>query len=218
MNDIFAKKIRNLRISAKLPREQLAQTLEVVTVNMLTNLELGRSKPTSEQLKLLSEYFGISINSLMDDQPVENQTAIETKLQHTDRFKIDAQHALHLISHHELGPDNAQNSQFTLLPVRDNLMEPTLKMGDTAIVKYSATCPDNYICAFTTPAAESNDQTQIGRVITQNELTISLKLDDPETLLVTKQRSEIEILGIVVGKINLFKQKPACRKLSRHNH
>ena len=78
----LGNKILELRKRAGLSQEQLGEKVNV-TRQTISNWELGETAPNPEQLKLLSQIFGISIDELLDNDM--NHVLIE-KVSNTEKL------------------------------------------------------------------------------------------------------------------------------------
>ncbi|WP_068990678.1 helix-turn-helix domain-containing protein [Streptococcus himalayensis] len=68
--EVFAKRIKNLRVEKGLTKEELCQDEEHLSVRQLTRLETGKSQPTLATLEYLSEAFGVSVAYLLGKEEV----------------------------------------------------------------------------------------------------------------------------------------------------
>ena len=74
--------ILKLRKENKLSQEQLAEKLDV-TRQTISNWELNETSPNTEQLKLLSKAFNISIDELLDN---DIKTILVEKVSNTEKL------------------------------------------------------------------------------------------------------------------------------------
>ena len=63
----FGEKLKELRCEMDISQQQLADMI-FVTRQAVTKWEAGYGKPTPDNLKLLSQIFGVTIDYLMDDE------------------------------------------------------------------------------------------------------------------------------------------------------
>ncbi len=76
----FSQKLQNLRNGKNLSQEELAEIMNV-SRQSVSKWELGQSFPEIEKLIDISNYFGVSIDSLVKDEKVEAENEkIETKV------------------------------------------------------------------------------------------------------------------------------------------
>ncbi len=71
----FDEKLKELRIKAGLTLEQLADALGI-SESVLDSLETGFQDPNDKELKKITEFFGVTAESLADDQPSVNALSI----------------------------------------------------------------------------------------------------------------------------------------------
>ncbi len=77
------KLLRKLRESKKLTQADVASALEIER-STYTKYESGKSKPDSEMLIKISDFFGVSVDYLLGRSNTQNfnETKIETKAYH----------------------------------------------------------------------------------------------------------------------------------------
>ena len=69
----FAEKIKALRLKTGLSQQRVATDLDM-TIRTYGKYEQGQALPSAEQLPKISQYFGVSIDSLLTDR--EEQLAL----------------------------------------------------------------------------------------------------------------------------------------------
>ena len=74
---LLGEKLRRLRIARQLPQEQLAEKLQV-SRQAISKWELGESIPDTENLILLSKFYGVSIDYLLLNE-LNISSELETK-------------------------------------------------------------------------------------------------------------------------------------------
>ena len=74
----FGQKLKKLRTDKNLTQEQLAQRL-FVTRTAISKWETDSGYPGIDSLKLIAEFFGVTIDQLISDDDVANQRALEQK-------------------------------------------------------------------------------------------------------------------------------------------
>ena len=79
---MLGEKIQNLRKRVRLSQEQLGENIGV-TRQTISNWELNETQPNTEQLKLLSKTFNISIDELLNN---DIKDILETKVSNTEKL------------------------------------------------------------------------------------------------------------------------------------
>ena len=74
----FSEKLKKIRKKNNLTQEDLARQL-YVTRTAISKWENDKGYPSIDSLKLISQKFNVSIDSLMSEEDVENQRLIELK-------------------------------------------------------------------------------------------------------------------------------------------
>ncbi len=78
----LGENIYNLRKKNNLSQEQLGEQIDV-TRQTISNWELNETSPNTEQLKLLSKTFNISIDELLDN---DIKTVLVEKISNTEKL------------------------------------------------------------------------------------------------------------------------------------
>ena len=71
---MFAKRLKILREHAKINQSELARSLDV-TQGTIGNWETGKRIPDSDTLKVIANYFGVSIDYLLGNDNREDANA-----------------------------------------------------------------------------------------------------------------------------------------------
>ncbi len=74
----FSEKLKKIRKKNNLTQEDLARQL-YVTRTAISKWENDKGYPSIDSLKLISQKFNVSIDSLMSEEDIENQKLIELK-------------------------------------------------------------------------------------------------------------------------------------------
>lgn len=86
----FSKKLKKIRLSNNLTQSQLADILET-TKQAISLYESGKSTPSIFILIKISEYFNISIDSLVFDKPSINSIDFTNNLDFLNELKFEIQ-------------------------------------------------------------------------------------------------------------------------------
>ena len=86
----FSNKLKKIRLSNNLTQSQLADILET-TKQAISLYESGKSAPSIFILIKISEYFNISIDSLVFDKPKSNSIDFTNNLDFINELKFEIQ-------------------------------------------------------------------------------------------------------------------------------
>ncbi|MGC2744423.1 MAG: helix-turn-helix transcriptional regulator [Candidatus Angelobacter sp.] len=65
LRSLFGKRLRNLRLAARLTQEELAERSEI-SVDFLSLVERGRSSPSFENLEILASSLRVTVSELFN--------------------------------------------------------------------------------------------------------------------------------------------------------
>lgn len=77
---MFAKRLRDLREKNNLQQKELAKELDVLEAT-ISMWETGKRIPYSDMLIKISNYFGVSVDYLLGNEPISNEKEKELKEQ-----------------------------------------------------------------------------------------------------------------------------------------
>lgn len=138
-------RVKELRKQKHITQEELGKVLDIQKA-AISKYENGRAEPSTEVLKKMSAFFGVSIDYLLGNSPVKvsNQTSSDSqgvRIPVLGRvvagIPLDA--IEEIIDYEEIPKSMAATGEFFALQVKGDSMLPTLKDGDVVIVKKQPT-------------------------------------------------------------------------------
>lgn len=101
-------RLLQLRIEKKMTQKQVAKKIGV-SHQLISMWELGKSKPSSERLKLLSEIYGVKVDYLVNGVPVDLETPTSHEAMNEEKceaslelLKISETQEKHIAEKHKL--------------------------------------------------------------------------------------------------------------------
>mgnify|MGYP004470303607 CR=1 FL=1 len=136
-------RVKELRKQKHITQEELGKVLDIQKA-AISKYENGRAEPSTEVLKKMSAYFGVSIDYLLGNSPAKLSAQ---KLGRGVRIPvlgrvvagIPIEAVEEILDYEEITPELAATGEFFALQVKGSSMEPTLRDGDVVIVKKQPT-------------------------------------------------------------------------------
>lgn len=136
-------RVKELRKQKHITQEELGKVLDIQKA-AISKYENGRAEPSTEVLKKMSAYFGVSIDYLLGNSPAKLSAQ---KLGRGVRIPvlgrvvagIPIEAVEEILDYEEITPELAATGEFFALQVKGDSMLPTLKDGDVVIVKKQPT-------------------------------------------------------------------------------
>lgn len=137
-------RVKELRKQKHITQEELGKVLDIQKA-AISKYENGRAEPSTEVLKKMSAYFGVSIDYLLGNAPAK--TAQQKPAGRGVRIPvlgrvvagIPIEAVEEILDYEEITPELAATGEFFALQVKGDSMLPTLKDGDVVIVKKQPT-------------------------------------------------------------------------------
>lgn len=136
-------RVKELRKQKHITQEELGKVLDIQKA-AISKYENGRAEPSTEVLKKMSSFFGVSIDYLLGNsiakeanQKVGRGVRIPVLGRVVAGIPIEA--VEEILDYEEITPELAATGEFFALQVRGDSMEPTLRDGDVVIVKKQPT-------------------------------------------------------------------------------
>lgn len=124
--------IKDLRNKNGLTQAQLAR-LCGVHQTAVSQWEKGRTDPDKESLKILSEVFGVPVDTIMGLSSGDNKVIIPVLGYVRAGVPIEA--VEEILDYEEISPQLAATGEFFALKIRGNSMEPRICENDVVIVR-----------------------------------------------------------------------------------
>ena len=136
-------RVKELRKQKHITQEELGKVLDIQKA-AISKYENGRAEPSTEVLKKMSAYFGVSIDYLLGNSPAKLSAQ---KLGRGVRIPvlgrvvagIPIEAVEEILDYEEITPELAATGEFCARQVKGSSMEPTLRDGDVVIVKKQPT-------------------------------------------------------------------------------
>lgn len=135
-------RVKELRKQKHITQEELGKVLDIQKA-AISKYENGRAEPSTEVLKKMSAYFGVSIDYLLGNSPAKLSAQ---KLGRGVRIPvlgrvvagIPIEAVEEILDYEEITPELAATGEFFALQVKGDSMLPKLEEGDVVIVKKQA--------------------------------------------------------------------------------
>lgn len=132
-------RVKELRKQKHITQEELGKVLDIQKA-AISKYENGRAEPSTEVLKKMSAYFGVSIDYLLGNSPAKLSAQ---KLGRGVRIPvlgrvvagIPIEAVEEILDYEEITPELAATGEFFALQVKGDSMLPKLEEGDVVIVK-----------------------------------------------------------------------------------
>lgn len=135
-------RVKELRKQKHITQEELGKVLDIQKA-AISKYENGRAEPSTEVLKKMSAYFGVSIDYLLGNSPAKlsaqklgRGVRIPVLGRVVARIPIEA--VEEILDYEEITPELAATGEFFALQVKGDSMLPKLEEGDVVIVKKQA--------------------------------------------------------------------------------
>lgn len=135
-------RVKELRKQKHITQEELGKVLDIQKA-AISKYENGRAEPSTEVLKKMSSFFGVSIDYLLGNsiakeanQKVSRGIRIPVLGRVVAGIPIEA--VEEILDYEEITPELAATGEFFALQVKSDSMLPKLEEGDIVIVKKQA--------------------------------------------------------------------------------
>lgn len=131
---MFAKRLKELREQRGISQKQLAEHLQVAQ-GAVGNWESGVRRPTVKRLQQLAEFFGVSVDELLDTAP---KKGVPVPVLGVVRAGIPIEAVEEILDYEEIDAATASSGNFFALRVQGDSMEPRITEGDVVVVRQQA--------------------------------------------------------------------------------
>lgn len=190
------KKLRELRTAKGLSLKELGKVIGVAESTM-SLYETGKRQPDYTNLKLLANYFDVTIDSLLDRDYPSDTKGLKIPVLGRVQAGIPVEALEDIIDYEEITPEMASLGDLFALIVKGDSMEPRIKDGDIVIIRKQ---PDLESGEIGVVLINGNDAT-IKKVL-KYEQGISLVAYNPAYSPHFYPKSEIESLPVtIIGRV-----------------
>lgn len=144
-NKEFASLLKELRKRRNLTQAEVAQYINL-TPQAYANYERGDRTPDILTCKRLAAIFGVSIEVLLGDKPIETSKAVKIPVLGVIPAGTPIEAIEDILDYEDISEDMARNGSYFALKVRGDSMTPTIKDGDIVIVRQQETAENGQIC------------------------------------------------------------------------
>ena len=132
-------RVKELRKQKHITQEELGKVLDIQKA-AISKYENGRAEPSTEVLKKMSAYFGVSIDYLLGNSPAKlsAQTlgrGVRIPVLGRVVAGIPIEAVEEILDYEEITPELAATGEFFALKIRGHSMEPRMMEGDVVIVR-----------------------------------------------------------------------------------
>lgn len=196
----IATKLRRLRAKKGNTATELAKLLDVSSA-AVSQWESGRQNPAHDKLIKIAEYYDVSLDFLMGNEETPKKV-INFKTNEGIKIPVLGEIVAgvpisaiqEILDYEEIPAEWARQGEFFGLRVKGSSMEPSLRAGDTVILKQQQSCDDGNICAVLV----GNENATLKRVY-KNEFGITLKAENKaEFQDKSYSNREIETLPVTI--------------------
>lgn len=125
--------IKDLRVQNGLTQNKLAE-LCGVHQTAVSQWEKGRTAPDKNSLKILSDIFGVSVDTIMGIESPKKDKVLIPVLGYV-RAGVPIEAVEEILDYEEISPKMAASGEFFALKIKGNSMEPRICEDDVVIVR-----------------------------------------------------------------------------------
>lgn len=138
----FNRMLKNLREQKSMTQDELGKATGF-SKSAISMYENGKREPKFEVLEAFADFFNVDMNTLLDSQSSATPAPIAPTRRQGVRIPvlgkvvagIPIEAITDILDYEEIDPDLAKTGEFFALQVQGESMEPTLREGDTVIVR-----------------------------------------------------------------------------------
>lgn len=132
-------RVKELRKQKHITQEELGKVLDIQKA-AISKYENGRAEPSTEVLKKMSAYFGVSIDYLLGNSPAKLSAqkvgrGVRVPVLGRVVAGIPIEAVQEILDYEEITPELAASGEFFALKIRGHSMEPRMMEGDVVIVR-----------------------------------------------------------------------------------
>lgn len=158
--------------------------------------------PSVDKVKVVANYFGVSIDALIGDETPSTQ-GVRIPVFGYIRAGIPLEAIQEIIDYEEISPELASRGRYFALQVKGDSMMPDLREGDTVIVKEQATAENG----DTAIVLVNGDEATVKRVLfTDKGLTLLPTNTAYAPMVYTRQQVQ-ELPVQIIGKVVELRRK-----------
>lgn len=143
---MFQDKLKELRTSKNLTQTDLAKQLNQqfdlkIDRSMVSKWETGFQEPVTYTIKCLSQFFGVSMDYLNDNEETARNSSKGVKIPVLGYVKagVPMEAVENIIDYEEIPLEMARTGEYFGLKIKGDSMEPRILEGDVVIVRKQET-------------------------------------------------------------------------------
>ena len=144
-NSNIATIIKELRKRRAMTQREVAELLNI-TASAYSNYEQGTRLPDILILKKLSTIFGVSLDVLTGDKPLNKSKGVKIPVLGVIPAGTPIEAVEDILDYEDISEDMARRGNYFALKVRGDSMLPTVKDGDVVIVRQQEDADSGQIC------------------------------------------------------------------------
>ena len=137
--------LKQIRKTKNMTQAEVAKFLNI-TPQAYANYERGERTPDISSYKILASLFGVSIEVLLGDKPLDTTKSVKIPVLGTIPAGIPIEAIEDIIDYEEISEEMAKKGEYFALKVKGNSMNPTIADGDIVIVKQQNDAESGKIC------------------------------------------------------------------------
>lgn len=144
-NSNIATIIKELRKRRTMTQREVASLLNI-TASAYSNYEQGTRLPDILMLKKLAAIFGVSLDVITGDKPLNESKGIKIPVLGVIPAGTPIEAVEDILDYEDISEDMARRGNYFALKVRGDSMLPTVKDGDVVIVRQQEDAESGQIC------------------------------------------------------------------------
>ena len=136
----MANRLRQMRVSKGLNQNEVGELVGMAQ-SAVSKWERGATEPDHNTLRILSDYYGVSIDYLLgnSDEPQAKRKGVSIPVLGDVAAGIPIDAVEDILDYEEIDEDLARTGEFFALRIRGQSMEPRMMEGDVVIVRQQET-------------------------------------------------------------------------------
>lgn len=136
----MANRLRQMRVSKGLNQNEVGELVGMAQ-SAVSKWERGATEPDHNTLRILSDYYGVSIDYLLgnSDEPQAKRKGVSIPVLGDVAAGIPIEAIEDILDYEDIDEDLARTGEFFGLRIRGRSMEPRMMEGDVVIVRQQET-------------------------------------------------------------------------------
>lgn len=136
----MANRLRQMRVSKGLNQNEVGELVGMAQ-SAVSKWERGATEPDHNTLRILSDYYGVSIDYLLgnSDEPQAKRKGVSIPVLGDVAAGVPIEAIEDILDYEDIDEDLARTGEFFALRIRGRSMEPRMMEGDVVIVRQQET-------------------------------------------------------------------------------